>query len=962
MGQPERVPFRLGPLLGHGFARDELTSRLFIDFIRKSPVDFLPMIDGMLEGAIGTSGGSLDGAVGAYLGIPWLFAGVDYDFRESNFPFRMSLQFGLRRGGLFGAGDMVRVDYQPSGKELLVGLTLNAPFREYRMTRPREKSVALPSGPAGESQPPEQLASAELEASLAKVIHAIEWMDRLLTPNFRPGEDFAESAGSYRNHIRLPGHTYADEDSTYHAELENAFTLAANGDRRAGLQLAALAEEVLLEEVVVPFNRTFGHPREPAHAGGLARRAMASFESVLDGQSYFSSLEDTAAVRGQVTSVFQTVLDAVVDASVAARARWRETFLFWERRAELAWLPLNYGLRPEQYDTQAEWDGVLAKLTGQPFEKCNTIKYLMYEQFHLQLKVMLRQTRFYQVTIVHDFRGRETNGSTDIYGWDMVADGYMMAFLEAIEELASGERKQLPQFFLFLDEHYYVRNNSRDLITFLENLYTAEVPELQSKAIQRQVETVHERLLRAIRSSPSLQGLEEEQLQNLFKVHVSVTNPFDPTFAMDVTMRDHRKIGFRDVFETDPAAGEAIFTGQGIGAHYNGSAWEDRSIEVQGAALVQLKDETRRLFLSQGYRPDEVPRYLRPLLTGADHDTSLDTLGWQIPVSIAMNETGYGYKKASILKAAMYNLAPRASVLLCFDSLWISDFWAAMFISAGVRGARMFPVGPTPRNAPSNGTAALYHLRQNLHTMLQAQRFFAEEMERSSGMLRVGVYAHEVPIDDIPHRAAAMLRGREVSPFLKELFPFHPSIHEGLRKVAAETSAVSIVDLQLRERPLLHLKNQFFGTREAFQIVPLPSWGPVVRAHLSIREAQLDGKPNPGLTPELLKTKAPNAPDGTRLIDAFERHLARQSPEALERAIFTFTIGSHNQNPRSLVLDGEVLVAVSGYGSLITAIDCMFIMGITSWPTEFAEFDTLFPEIKPSSITKPLYGLMKDQL
>ncbi|MGW8323808.1 MAG: hypothetical protein ACWGSD_19875, partial [Thermodesulfobacteriota bacterium] len=504
------------------------------------------------------------------------------------------------------------------------------------------------------------------------------------------------------------------------------------------------------------------------------------------------------------------------------------------------------------------------KLTEQPFETLNTIKYLMYEQFHLQLKIMLRNTRFYQVTIVHDFRSRGPGGDTDIYGWDMVADGYMSAFLDAIEELDAGKRETLPQFFLFLDEHYYQANNSRDLITFLENLYGNKVPELKNKAIQRQVEAIHGRLIAAIESSPAMSELDETQLKNLFKVHTNITNPLDPTFAMDLTMRDHRKIGFRDVFEDDPSSGEAIFTGQGVGGHYNGSAWEDRSLEVRGESLVQLKNETRRLFLRQGFGVDEVPEYLRPIPHPENPDEPCDaelrTLGWDIPVSIAMNETGYGYKKASVLKAAMYNLAPKESILLCFDSLWISDFWAGMFIGAAVRGARFFPVAPTSKNAPSNGTAALFFLRQNLHMMLQAQMYFSREMEDSHGMLRVGIYAQDVPIDDIPRRAGALLRGRQAAPFLQTLFPFHPIIVEALRDEASDTGEVSIVELQLRDRPLLHLKNQFFATREGFAIVPLVNWAPVLAKHVEIRKAQLEGRRNPGLTPALLDTTMPDAP------------------------------------------------------------------------------------------------------
>jgi len=75
-----------------------------------------------------------------------------------------------------------------------------------------------------------------------------------------------------------------------------------------------------------------------------------------------------------------------------------------------------------------------------------------------------------------------------------------------------------------------------------------------------------------------------------------------------------------------------------------------------------------------------------------------------------------------------------------------------------------------------------------------------------------------------------------------------------------------------------------------------------------------------------------------------------------------FTTGSQNQNPRSMLLDGEVLVALSGFNSLITAIDFMFMLGIASWPSSLEEFGQLYPEVKASFPSNMLLGLIKYQL
>src|SRR5258708_39328247 len=109
-------------------------------------------------------------------------------------------------------------------------------------------------------------------------------------------------------------------------------------------------------------------------------------------------------------------------------------------------------------------------------------------------------------------------------------------------------------------------------------------------------------------------------------------------------MRDHRKLAFRDVSESDPTAGCGVFTGEGVGEHYEGPYWEDRSLLVRGAALVRLKAEARELLLSQGFRDDEIPFCLRPRAEAAHAAETLLRLqaeGWSDDLLITMNQTGW---------------------------------------------------------------------------------------------------------------------------------------------------------------------------------------------------------------------------------------------------------------------------------------------------------------------------------
>jgi hypothetical protein len=947
LGQPARPRGRWGALVGYSWERGLETSRIYGNLQTSLPL--VPVLDLTTEGAIGNAGRSLDGALGAYVGIPWLKLGVEYDFLDRSFPFGMIAEFAVKRGGLFRSGDMVRIDYRPARQELLIGASLRFPFQPYRMTRPRTRGAEIPRVEAIDSQPalPDSMVlPGDLELQMRRLTNAMQWIDRLVTPRFEPGDAFEASARPLRDHLRAPGHTFADEDSLYHAGLDAAYATVLHGSVASGRALALAAESVLLDRMLIPFNRLFGQQKNPSDAGGLAVSARVAFEALLEEWEGFEELPPEAAstARRQASEIFRRLTSTVTRISVSATERWRERVLVWTRFGELAWLPLNYGLRAEQYDTQEEWDALLSRLSQHPFTTANTVKYLMFEQFHLELKRMIRDTEHYQVTVVHDFRGVDTGGETDIYGWDMVVDGYLEAFIHAIDRLDRGRIETLPQFFLILDEHYYRHNHSRGIISYLQNLWDPEDPPISNSDVRSQVMHAQERLRQAVMASPSLAGLSAEALRGAFAVHVNITNPFDPTFLGDNLMRDHRKLAMRDVFEEDPGAGVAIFTGQGIGAHYNGSGWEDRSILVRGEALAQLKSDLRRLLLRQSVRPEEVPAYLQPRPFPADYAERCERLraeGWNTPISIPMNETGYGSKSASVLKATMYNLAPPESRLLSFDSLWLSEFWAGMFIGAALRGVNAFPVAPTPVSAPSAAGATLHFLRENVDVMFRAQLYFSREIERAGGRLRVGLYNEDVPVDDLRKRISIFIEGTRRDLFIGEIFRLDESVTEVLRQIAEGYTDVPLVALRLRSHPRLHLKNQLFGTREAFEIVGLPEWLPVLGVHMEIRRRQLNGEETEGLTPALLAVRRDSA--ALTLVEALRESLRRKDPGSEDRVIWTWTIGSMNQDHRSLALDGEALVAVGAESTIISFIDFMFILAIVEWPESREDFDALFP-------------------
>jgi hypothetical protein len=776
---------------------------------------------------------------------------------------------------------------------------------------------------------------ADLDQSIRNIEHSVKWMDVLLTPRFFSGS-VEKNAERYREHIRMPGHSFVAEDSTYHHSLIEAFSIAVDGDTVTGDQLARSAESTIFDHIIAPYNRMFGENKKPRLPTGYVKQAVEAFDSLLGRHSRFTLVDDNIAEpqKWLAREVFRRAVVSINNAADASRRRWKTTSAFWLQRAQFTWLPVNYGLRPDQYDTQPEWDTVVARLTGQTFTDCNTVEYLVNEQFHPHLKKMIHETEKYQVLVIHDFTGRGADNDTDPIGWDMVVDGYMKALINAVKAVDRGEREQLPQYLLFIDQNFYTVNKSYQIITYVENLYTSDTVKLKDKDVQQRVETAHRELIETIQTSPTFQHMGEETLRGLFKVNVSVTNSWDPTFAIDVTMRDHRKFAFRDVTE-----------------HYQPPTWEDRGMVIRGAALVKLKRAARYLCVSQDFEDDEMPTYLRDRPFPADYEKrceELKAMGWTAPVLIAMNDTGYGRKLATVLRAAIYNLAPKGSVLVAIDSLWLSDFWAGMFVCAALRGAHVYAVAPSPLNAPSAANFTMFLARENLELMLEARQFFADDLRSLNGRIHVGLYSHDYGVDDASGRGQALIHGLDNHPFITEDFPVSPSVIATMHDLVdrevkkAQSDVGDGADEDDWVEPFLHMKTQFFGTRLGMQIMSEEEWGPIVDKYVEIRLKQAVGEITEGLTPHAL-TRVDAKTQRATVVADFLAYLETLPPDQREKVIYAFTIGSMNQDRRGMISDGEILACIAGYSGLIGVLDMILILGTSRWPADASHFDELFP-------------------
>jgi len=140
----------------------------------------------------------------------------------------------------------------------------------------------------------------------------------------------------------------------------------------------------------------------------------------------------------------------------------------------------------------------------------------------------------YHVLWVHDYRGVNRHKVPDRVAWSQTIDGYVEALTRAIQEMDRGERRILPQFYLFLDEHYYRENKSRGIISFLEHMSERTPVAIRDSLLARRAREGVARLRAAIAASPTLARMSREEVRRRIRVYVNVTNPYDPSFAGDL--------------------------------------------------------------------------------------------------------------------------------------------------------------------------------------------------------------------------------------------------------------------------------------------------------------------------------------------------------------------------------------------------------------------------------------------
>jgi hypothetical protein len=257
-----------------------------------------------------------------------------------------------------------------------------------------------------------------------------------------------------------------------------------------------------------------------------------------------------------------------------------------------------------------------------------------------------------------------------------------------------------------------------------------------------------------------------------------------------------------------------------------------------------------------------------------------------------------------------------------------------MLLGAALRGCHVLVVGPGIQNTAFEGSPIQLSLQRDLFIrLLQAREILQDGLTASHGLIEVGLFSVGLGTYNVAGGVRAVRDGLRRYPFILESLPFSPDVvdmFEGADSLLAAAVTAETPDTTGWYHPRFHLKTQFMGTASAMkEILGRPEY-----REFFVRRIL-----------ERLK----ESPAGTDItldhLSMLRPYLDGRAAADRERQAMYLTVGSHNQDQRSLLLDGEATCIVSGDGSLVAAGDMLLLTtaGVV-WLDSSQEARALIPE------------------
>ncbi len=978
VGLPPRVRPFVGPYLGAlgpGGAFAALGGGVYRDILNPA----LGLLGAQIEGYVGTDAETRRPRESLAVGIRSpslrLGFGLDFEFPSGDAAPYLSLMHPLRRGGLVIPGTLLHATWVLGGQHRLrLGFAVPVGQPLVGEDRPGSDRVHLPAGGAlptrgpGAAADPLDGALAELRTRALRVNEVVvPYLGRAGSPRDAESAQIADSLAALARVLASGGGRGAlGVVGGYHASLDRACSLAldpaAAGVTPDGRALADSVRSVLLSTVLLPFDRLLGQKRVPETLAPFAAAAEQALRApalvVQAGRPAEASPHAASAppASDRPARVLAALLGAMDEIVTLQRRRWGDV--------RLVWLPLQLGLRDEQHERQAQIDSLVERATGGVFSDSNDVAYVHTEQFQWELYRSIHEARSYHVLWVHDFRGLNDAGLPDGVAFRQVAYGYLGALIEHVQ--AYDSTGVVPEYQIFLDQYYFETDRGRLWLDMLRDPLGRRVRLRGApRAWQVTLDSLQDALARAVAGSRRLRADARAHggawLRDRVSVHVHITNQADPSFwsrdilplvgLTDNVIRDHRKLAFYDLTEGDPYRGMLLVTGMGVGENFASPEWDDRAVLLKGPAALAVKREAAALLMDQGVKPKQLPFWLRPAQDTVPIKARAPAPRFDmVPARVAQlhNEIGYGDKRVTVAKAMLYTLLPPGSVAKIPDSLWNNPLWAALLLGDALRGGRVLVMAPSVKNAPAPGAGEMALAEDVLARLLVARRALAPALDAAGGLLRVGIYDVAIPVTDIPAQIDTALANRARLPWLQRLEPFSPAVVDSLRAVSAELKASGFPPPAAKprgmrdpEHPKLHMKAQFFASAQGWDnLFRDPAWGTVLADYFRGRARLVREAPQYTEFYRLQPLPESRAASG----GLFSEQARAQKPDT---SVYYLLMGSHNEDYRSALLDGEDVLLLAHYGAAVGIADFVLMPSLCTWVDSVDELHRYLPRKRP---------------
>jgi hypothetical protein len=283
-------------------------------------------------------------------------------------------------------------------------------------------------------------------------------------------------------------------------------------------------------------------------------------------------------------------------------------------------------------------------------------------------------------------------------------------------------------------------------------------------------------------------------------------------------------------------------------------------------------------------------------------------------------------------------------VLIVPDSLWGSQLYASLLAGSALRGCRVLVILAAAANSPSSAGLVRARTHMLASRTLAFSRGVAGRLTASGGMLKVGMFSEQSNTADLAAGLREMEDNRKAAgPWYQEFSPFSDAamhVRNARGEALARTPpSTGVAAAGTPGPPKLHIKGLFIASREGWDgLFAQPEMADVLVEDLQQRFHQVTGDQRSEVDTRAL----PEAvwPIRRKLLAA---HQASQAPEAQARTIYYLQIGSFNMNSRSMLIDGEAVITVSGAAALSGMQDFLGIVGLSTWAETQEQIDALIP-------------------